>query len=141
MKKDRIAFEIKNDLSQLDVLNKKVEAFGEVNGWEQKTIFQINLVLDELITNVISYGYLDNEEHRIKVTMDLLENVLTIRLEDDGIHFDPHQAKEPDTDCPVEERKIGGLGIHFAKYCLDELKYERRGNWNVLTMKKTLHIH
>ena len=102
----------------------------------QRTIFKINLALEELLSNIISYGYVDDDDHWIKVAISLEEGVLVISLEDDGIPFNPVDAKEPDCGCPLEERKVGNLGIHLCKQVMDDLIYERRGNKNIVILRK-----
>jgi len=102
----------------------------------------IELSLDELLTNIISYGYNDNDSHLITVDLWLEgeddSKFVIIRLVDDGVKFNPLEKKEVDLDLPLEEKQIGGLGIHLVKKLMDELHYERREDKNVLTLKKKL---
>ena len=126
---------LKNDLSELARSAEAIEAHGESHGWPMKWIMNLNLSLDELITNVISYGYRDGEEHEIRVTLTEEEGSLSVVLEDDGVAFDPFsEAPEPDIDAGVEERRIGGLGVYFVKSLMDEVAYERRDGCNRLTL-------
>jgi anti-sigma regulatory factor (Ser/Thr protein kinase) len=138
MTNGRISFDLKNSLSELETLYKNLEHFGESMGLSQETIFKINLALEELVSNIISYGYTDDDEHWIKIAISLENRVLVISLEDDGMPFNPVEAKEPDCGCPVEDRKIGNLGIHLCKQFMDDLVYERRGNKNIVILRKTL---
>jgi anti-sigma regulatory factor (Ser/Thr protein kinase) len=81
-----------------------------------KPVFQAaDLVLEEHLTNVMSYAYDDRA-------------------------FDPTQAPEVDTSLPLDQRPIGGLGIHFIRRCMDEARYQRRANRNVLRMIKRLPV-
>ena len=64
--------------------------------------------------------------------------MVTIRIEDDGISFNPLETKPPDLDCTLEERDIGGLGIHLIKGYMDDIDYQRRGKQNILTIKKNI---
>ena len=136
MTKGRISFELKNSLSELDTLYQNLEGFGESLGLSQKMIFKINLALEELVSNIISYGYSDDEEHWIKIVISLEDGVLVVSLEDDGIPFNPTEARAPDCGCPIEERQIGNLGIHLCKQFMDDLIYERRGNKNIVVLRK-----
>lgn len=138
MSEGKISFELKNSLSELDTLCRNLERFGETLGLSQRMIFKVNLALEELVSNTISYGYTDDDDHWIKVAIAVEDGVLVINLEDDGIPFNPVEAKEPDCGCPVEERKIGNLGIHLCKQFMDDLIYERRGNKNVVTLRKNV---
>jgi len=136
MTEGRISFELKNSLSELKIVSKNLELFGMSLGLPQRTIFKINLALEELVSNIISYGYVDDDDHWIKIAISLEGGVLVISLEDDGVPFNPVEAKEPDCGCPIEDREIGNLGIHLCKQFMDDLIYERRGNKNIVVLRK-----
>jgi len=138
MKKKEYCFELKNCLSELDTLCRNLEKYGRRIGLSKKLIFELNLALDELFTNIISYGFQDGKEHRIRVTLSPEEDALCMCVEDDGIAFDPTQFEQPDVSCSVSQCKIGGLGIHIIKKLMDEICYERCGNKNVLRLKKRI---
>jgi anti-sigma regulatory factor (Ser/Thr protein kinase) len=133
-------FELRNDLSELDRLCQKCESVGESMGMSKKLIFEMNLALDELFTNIISYGFEDDEEHRIKIEIKVQQNELLIRIEDDGIPFDPILAEAPNLECRIEDCKIGGLGIHLIKKLMDEIHYERMNDINILILKKRIDL-
>lgn len=138
MSRYKISFELKNCLSELDTLREHLERCAESIGLPKKCTFEINLALEELFTNIFSYGFTDNTEHWIKIKISHDDETLIIRIEDDGVPFNPIAAEKPDIESPPEERKIGGLGIHLIKQLMDEIAYERIGNHNFLTMKKTI---
>ena len=126
---------LKNDLSELARIAEAVEAYGETHRWPAKWILNLNISLDELITNIVSYGYPDSGEHEIHVTVSDRNGSLVTVLEDDGIEFDPFSsAPDPDLEASVEERRIGGLGVYFVKTLMDEATYERVGNRNRITL-------
>lgn len=136
MAKNKTTFKLKNKLSELDTLCQNLESFGESIGLSPKFIFETNLALDELFTNIISYGYSDKKVHTITVEISLQNNELLFRIEDDGMPFNPTEVEEPDLGCSIEECKIGGLGIHLAKNLMDEVCYQRCKNKNLLTLRK-----
>ena len=138
MSKKSYSFELKSSLSELDRLCQNLETFGQKFGFSKKLIFEINLALDELFTNIISYGFKDDEEHVIKVTLTPDKDELCLCIEDDGMPFNPIDFETPDVSCSVEECKIGGLGIHIMKKLMDDVCYERCGDKNVLNLKKKL---
>jgi len=115
-----------------------LERIGEVLGIPRRLLFEINLALDELFTNIISYGFADTSEHMIRVRISAENDLLTVVLEDDGIPFNPVERLSPELPCTLEECKVGGLGIHLVKNLMDEVVYSRCGNKNVLTLKKTI---
>ena len=126
---------LKNDLSELARIAETIESHGESRGWPAKWIMNLNLSLDELITNTVSYGYQDTDEHEIRITLTERDESLAVVVEDDGMAFDPFTAApEPDLEADVEERPIGGLGVYFVKTLMDEIAYERVDNSNRITL-------
>jgi serine/threonine-protein kinase RsbW len=128
-----------NDQSEVERLSRLVEAFGEAEGLQPESIFSVNLALDEVVTNIIRYAHDDDRrEHPIVVRLALEHGVLTAQVEDDGRAFNPLEAAVPDIDASIEERPIGGLGIHLVRSVMSSVEYRREVGRNVLTMKKNL---
>ncbi len=138
MAQKEYSFELKSSLSELDNLCENLEDFGQKIGLSKKLIFEINLALDELFTNIISYGFRDEEEHLIKVTITPQNEELCLCIEDDGIPINPIDFETPDVACSVENCKIGGLGIHIIRKLMDEICYQRCDDKNILLFKKAL---
>lgn len=138
MAKNKVSFKLKSNLSELDALCQKLEKFGESMGLSKKCIFEANLALDELFTNIISYGFDDKNEHTIRITISIQNDELVFNIEDDGMPFNPTEAETPDLECTIEECRIGGLGIHLAKNLMDEVCYQRCKDKNILTLKKNI---
>ena len=139
MPKKSYSFELKSSLSELDRLCQNLETFGQKFGFSKKLIFEINLALDELFTNIISYGFKDDDdEHIIRITLTPEKNTLCLCIEDDGMPFNPIDFETPDVKCSVDECRIGGLGIHIMKKLMDDICYERCDGKNVLNLKKKL---
>jgi anti-sigma regulatory factor (Ser/Thr protein kinase) len=95
-------------------------------------------VFDELLGNIINYAYTDEQEHTIEVRVEFFGDRLTVTIEDDGIPFNPLEKDTPDTELPLEERKIGGLGIHLVRNMMDKVSYQRRITKNRLTLVKNI---
>ncbi len=127
-----------NRLLELDRVADAVEAFGEAHGLSARLRFQIRLVLDELLTNIISYGYPEDGEHEITVAMGQDGPRLRFVLEDDARPFDPLTAKTPDTAADTDDRPIGGLGIHLVRTIMDRVAYERVDGTNRLILEKDI---
>jgi serine/threonine-protein kinase RsbW len=136
MSEGTLSLHLRNDLSELATLSRNLEEFATSLGLSTRTLFQLNLVIDELVTNIINYAYRDDAEHWITVIVRFEEGSLVIRVEDDGIPFNPILSEVPDCSCPVERRVVGKLGIHLARQFADGLVYERCGNRNILTLTK-----
>ena len=127
---------IENKIENLNKLAEFIENFGEEHELSPKNIFELNLILDELITNIISYAYEDDSDHIIELDINKEKDELKIQLIDDGKEFNPLEKEEVKLDEDLDERKIGGLGIHIVKEKTDEIKYKRESNKNILMLKK-----
>ena len=138
MVKKMYSLELKNNLSELDRLCQHCEEIGQTIGVSDKSIFEMNLALDELFTNIISYGFQDHQEHTIKINISIEGDLLDIRIEDDGVPFNPIESKMPDFQCGVEECKIGGLGIHLIKKLMDDIQYQRVADKNILFLRRKI---
>lgn len=124
------------DLAEIGRLATSVEEFVETHELPMKLGFELNVVLDELLTNIIKYGYDVPGEHTIHVDLTLRERQLLLVVDDDARAFNPLDRPDPDVNASLEDRKIGGLGIYFVKKLMDTVDYERRDGHNVLTMTK-----
>lgn len=138
MVKKFYSFELKNDLSELERLCRTCEEIGQDINISDRTIFEMNLALDELFTNIISYGFNDNQEHTIKMSITVEGDQLQMRIEDDGVPFNPLESKTPEFQCGIEECKIGGLGIHLIRKLMDDVHYKRVADKNILVLRRKM---
>jgi anti-sigma regulatory factor (Ser/Thr protein kinase) len=129
---------LKNDLAELERVSRVLDEFGQRHAIPAAALFDLHLALDEILTNVVSYGYDDHEEHAITVRLTLRPQRIAIEVEDDGRPFNPLDAPAPDTQQPIDERPVGGLGIYLVRRVMDDLEYRRQEGKNVLVMHKTL---
>ena len=136
MESHKYSFELKNDLSELETLCQHLNKFGQDAALSEACITDINICLDELFTNIVSYGFEDNLEHITRFTMNLDNNVLTLIIEDEGIPFNPLEKKDPEIPVDLIDVRIGGLGIHIVRKLMDDIRYERKRGKNKLTLKK-----
>ena len=127
-----------NDISEVASVLDAVEAFGEENRLPPKKIFQLNLVLDELITNIVSYGFDDGADSAIRLSVALGEGTINVELTDNGRPFDPVKAPLPELAGDLEERQVGGLGLKFMRAYVDLLDYRRDGEFNRLRLQINL---
>lgn len=116
------------------------ERFAAANGVGDVVVQRFCLALDEILTNIVSYGYEEgSKDPRIRVDFGLGDGCLEVRVEDNGLSFNPLvDAEAPDLALPVEERPIGGLGIHLAKNLIHDISYRRVRNRNCLTLTQPL---
>lgn len=129
---------IKNKNEELAKLAAEIERIGEEHEFSMSTVMNLDLVLEEALTNVIKYAYADDEEHDITISITIEDGTQTIRIEDDGVAFDPTQSADPDIDLSVEDRPIGGLGIFLINQIMDTVQYTREGDKNVFVMTKKM---
>ena len=128
---------IASDLNELERLHDAVAELGEAGDWSPDLVYQVDLVLEELIVNTVNYGYDDDARHEIEVTLTSDEDVFTVEIIDDGHAFNPlNDAPEPDLDAGIEDRPIGGLGIHLMRVMMDDVHYRREQDKNYLTLIK-----
>ncbi len=133
----KICFQINGDLSELNTLFDKLKNLEQRWSLSKKTLAEINLVLDELITNTIKHGNCDKNQS-IEITLQKTDLKLTIEIIDTGLPFDPTVCQKPDTSLPLEKRRCGGLGILLVRQFSDCWKYTRSDNKNIITLQKTL---
>lgn len=119
-------------------LAQMVEEFGDANKLPDRQIYLINLALDELITNIVSYGMRGVARPRIEINLQVNGTLLTLSMEDNGSRFDPTENTNPDLDSPVDERPVGGLGLHLIKTFADRVRYEYSDGRNRLTLEHDL---
>ena len=133
---DALELSLVNDLRNIAVAAEDIEAFCARHGLAEQIAFEVNLAVDELVTNTISYGYDDDEEHRIDLVLRLEGGALVIEIADDGRAFDPLQAPAPDIGASLQDRAIGGLGICLVHKTMDSVAYRRQDGRNVVTLTK-----
>jgi anti-sigma regulatory factor (Ser/Thr protein kinase) len=134
-----LTFEPASGSTQQDVLRRiarEVEELGQRESWPDGLVFKVNLVLEEVGINILSYGGEGGElwpEFEIVIKSE--EDALIIHVSDRGRPFDPfHDAPKPSIGADIEDRNIGGLGIYLVQTMMDDMSYEHSGGKNQLTM-------
>ena len=133
--KSQLSLVLRNETEELERMSEEVSAWCKANEISAATEFRVNLTLDEIVSNVIRHGWKDGGEHQLDVRIFLLEDELRLEVEDDATPFNPLEAPPPDISSPLEERPIGGLGVHLVRQIMDELAYRRLDGKNLLVMK------
>jgi sigma-B regulation protein RsbU (phosphoserine phosphatase) len=129
---------IKSRMPEIAAVNEKFEAFAEEFGIPATVAMKFNVIFDELLNNIVTYAYRDDDEHDIEVRMKLVGKRLTVTITDDGVPFNPLSEEAPDIAAPLEEREIGGLGIHLVRNLIDDVTYQRQIGKNVMTLTRHL---
>lgn len=126
--------------ANLDALA-QVSAFitdaAEHIGLDERETWQLQLAVDEAVTNIIQHAYDPDAPGVLTLTWQCDANRFTVTLRDQGRQFDPQEVPPPDLESPLEERQVGGLGIYLITRLMDEVRFEfdPQGG-NVLTMVK-----
>jgi anti-sigma regulatory factor (Ser/Thr protein kinase) len=131
---DAFSIRIGNDLSELKRLNESVMRYLEPYEISPEGVHTTELALEEMITNIIKYGFDDPARHEIGVTVHVTESHVELRLEDDGHEFNPLEQGKPNLKNGLDHRPIGGLGIFLVRQTLDAMDYQRRDDRNILQM-------
>lgn len=132
---DTFRLTLRNRLDDMQQLQPFVCRVAEAWGIDSQKRFQLNLALDEAVSNVVKYGYHQGSEGVIDLTAQRTGNTITFTITDSGEPFDPTASDPVDTSLGIEDRPIGGLGIHLIKQMMDHVSYQYAGNKNILTLK------
>jgi serine/threonine-protein kinase RsbW len=132
----KAAIDVRNDLAELERLNKFLTAFWTANQLDEGAVLDLNLAFEEAFTNVLTRGFRDPGEHEIQVELTFENGIVCLTVEDGGIPFNPLEAPDVDVTAPLGERQIGGLGIYMVRKLMDRVDYVREGNRNRLRMEK-----
>jgi anti-sigma regulatory factor (Ser/Thr protein kinase) len=124
------------DISEIRRLHSSVSQFCRENRLSAEVEGDLSLALEEIFINVIRYAHPEGGKHEILVRLSLEQDCVIAAVEDDGAPFNPLVPSEPDTNSPLEERPIGGLGIHLVRNLMDRLEYRRIDDRNRLVMRK-----
>jgi serine/threonine-protein kinase RsbW len=127
-----------SDRSELEKLEGFTADFALKAGLSDKDLFALQIIVEELVTNVIDYGGVPAGEHAVRVDLSAQDGELVVHLVDRGKEYNPLLREDPDVTLPAEQRPIGGLGVHFCKKLTEAQEYERRDGCNVLTLTKKL---
>ena len=131
-----VEISLSNDLREISAAAAKIDAFCESHTLAEQIAYAVNLAIDEILTNTISYGYDDEESHRIELVVRLEGDTLVVVIVDDSRAFDPSLLSQPDIEASIEERAVGGLGLFLVQQMMDGVAYQRREGCNVVTLTK-----
>ena len=129
-------FQLRNRLTELTRAGERLQEFCAQEQLGQEVAHAFDLTLAEWLTNIISHGFDDASERWIEVRLKSAGRFVEMEIEDDGRPFNPLTHPPVDTAAPLENRAIGGLGIHMIRRLIDRVEYRREGNRNVVTFTK-----
>jgi serine/threonine-protein kinase RsbW len=131
---------VEGKLENLSRISEFIEdAMSRYGIQSSKDIYAVQLSVDEACTNIIEHAYADKSGGKIVICCMLEGEKFSVNIMDQGKPFDPTIIPTPDTDSPLNERKRGGLGIFFMKKFMDEVKYVRSNDENLLIIAKYIN--
>jgi serine/threonine-protein kinase RsbW len=132
MDRDSLKIDVVNTFEDIPPANKRISAFCSGRNVPAKLLNRFSLSLDEVLTNIITHRIGNNGDREIAVRIEIGGGYLSATVSDDGKPFDPLAQPLPDIHAPIEERKVGGLGIHLLRKLMDTVEYRRNGDRNEL---------
>jgi anti-sigma regulatory factor (Ser/Thr protein kinase) len=133
---DQFELTLLNRQPEIARVQGELERFANKHALARRPLHDVQLALEEHLTNIVNHAYEDEQEHRIKVRFLFNRPELQIEVEDDGRPFNPLEHPTPNLSLPLDQRPIGGLGIHMIRKSLDHVEYHREHDRNRLVMVK-----
>ena len=131
---DSLQWTIRNSLPEVSRLVAEVHQRLQALKIAPDAAYNVEFAIEEMLSNTVKFAYADQAAHEIAAALTVTAEEIALRLTDDGHEFNPLTAAEPDTNLPLEERPIGGLGIHLVRKMAGKTDYRREGGKNILTL-------
>lgn len=131
-----VRFVITNDDDGMTTVLETFAAFSREQALPPKMVATMNMALDELVSNIIKYGFDDDRRHEIALRYAIEDGELITEITDDGLPFNMLEKEDPDLSLSIEDKPIGGLGVYLVKQLTDSQHYERRDHRNHLVLRK-----
>jgi serine/threonine-protein kinase RsbW len=128
----KMAVVLENRREELSVLTQMLQVFLRPYQLHSRTLYALELSLEEVFVNIVAYAYEDDQPHEIHFDVDVDADMIAMKFRDDGRPFNPLAVQKPDPDIPQLERTLGGLGINFVRQMRDMMEYQRQDDWNIL---------
>jgi anti-sigma regulatory factor (Ser/Thr protein kinase) len=136
MPPEPINLTIRNDLADLPTVSQMLDSVARRAGMRAQTLMQLQVALDEILSNAINYAWPDGGSHYLRISFDVLDDAIEVVIVDDGQPFDPRAQAPPEPATPGSRPRPGGLGIHLVRQLVDEFRYARVDDCNRVTLTK-----
>ena len=123
-----------NDMRELTHVLQVVNVFLEPRELQSKLVYAVNLILEEILMNIIKYGYEDENSHEIEIQIELEEDEVALTVIDDGKEFNPLTIPGPDRSKSAMDRIEEGLGLQFVRHMRNAMEYRREEDKNILSI-------
>ena len=137
MKHSEVKLTVKNRIEDLLRVNSIFESFATQHEIGGRLRYHLLVSIEEILTNIIKYGFDEQGVHPIHITFRLVLENVEMEFEDRGREFNPLEVEEPNLETAIEDRQLGGLGIHLVKKMVDVAEYRREGDRNILLLRKS----
>jgi len=137
MKHPEVKLTVKNRIEDLLRVNSIFESFATQHEIGGRFRYHLLVSIEEILTNIIKYGFDEQGVHPIHITFRLVLENVEMEFEDRGREFNPLEVDEPNLETAIEDRQLGGLGIHLVKKMVDVAEYRREGDRNILLLRKS----
>lgn len=127
---------INNSISEIELVHDHFTDYASNKVEDVNIIHKMSIVIDEILSNIISYGYQDGKVHKIHVTFAFDGSKIKLSFRDDGLPFNPLKKKIPEVSLVGDDPQVGGLGIKLVKNLADDFEYRRVNNFNQLQITK-----
>ena len=133
-----LSIQLSNNRPEIRNLRNRFDIFAKDNKIPEKAIHDVQLALDEIVTNTIEYGYEDDDKHLIDIKFTFNKESLKITIIDDANPYNILDKEKPDTSLSLEDKPIGGLGIYLVKHLMTNIDYDYRDGKNHILLTKSL---
>ncbi len=130
VREESVHLVLENSLEELKHARLEVDRFLEPFSISDKVAYDIHLIFEEMLTNVVKYAWDDGGKHEIDLRVSIDPQSVVIQVRDDGVAFDPRKAPMPKPPVSLEEATVGGLGIEMVRQTAEVIRYNRRGGYN-----------
>ena len=127
---------IRNRIADLAALTAAMERVGAEHRIPETSLFQLQVALDEMVSNVMKYAWPEAGTHDIEIRIKVLSDGVEVEIVDDGRMFDPRDAPKRDKPLPGQRPEPGGVGVQMTRRLVDRMDYARIGNRNHTTLTK-----
>ena len=134
---DALELSSANDLRELARIAARIDEFCASRRLGQQVGYAVNLAVDEILTNTITYGYDDDGPHRIEIIVSMEGDTIVVVIVDDSNAFDLSREPESDVESSIEDRHLGGLGLFLVHQMMDGVDHRRMDGCNVVTLTKS----
>lgn len=135
---EQVEVVMRNHLDDLPLVAQALHALGVRRGLPRNAVVDMKIALDEILSNIVKYGYDDNRVHEIRIRLTVDGSAVEAEIEDDGRAFDPLAVPQPSLSGSLEERHVGGLGMHLVRRLMSEVSYQRVADRNRLVLRRRL---